>query len=256
MRDPDFEPEIVPRQLRRRPRKVSSARRFTPLRVADLVALALAAGATLVVVLNATALQGVRHPAPLFVKPQAATTPPAAAGKRAAPVVPAAPLLDPSPAVVPVPQPRPAAVPSRSRTDLVLDVQRELAARGFYDGAVDGTLSPRTTQAIREFEQVQGVRVVGEANEVVLALVRRAAPKSEIITGSIRLQETKPGRVIEVQRTLANYGYGPLRINGQRDAETRAAVERFEKSRELPVTGEVSERLVRELAVFTGTPLE
>lgn len=255
MRDPDFEPEIVPRQLRRRPRKASSARRFTPLRVADLVALALAAGATLVVVLNATALQGARHPAPLFVKPQAANTP-AAAVKRAAPVVPAAPLLDPSPAIVPVPQPLPAAVPSRSRTDLVLDVQRELAARGFYDGAVDGTLSPRTTQAIREFEQVQGVRVVGEANEVVLALVRRAAPKSEIITGSIRLQETKPGRVIEVQRTLANYGYGPLRLNGQRDAETRAAVERFEKSRELPVTGEVSERLVRELAVFTGTPLE
>jgi peptidoglycan hydrolase-like protein with peptidoglycan-binding domain len=256
VRDPDFEPEIVPRQPRRRPRKAGRTRRFTTLRVADFVAATVAAGAILVVVLNATALQGARHPAPLFVKPQAATTPPPAAAKRAAPVVPAAPLLDPSPAVVPVPQPRPAAAPSRSRTDLVLDVQRELAARGFYDGAVDGALSPRTTQAIRAFEQAQGVRVAGDANEVVLAQIRRAAPNAEIITGSIRPQETKPGRVLGVQRALANYGYGPLRITGQRDAETRAAIERFEKSRELPVTGEVSERLVRELAVFTGSPVE
>ena len=256
MRDPDFEPEIVPRQPRRRPRKSERVRRFTPLRVADFVLVAVAAGATLVVVLNATVLQGAHHPAPLFVKPQAATTPPASVVKRAAPVVPTAPVLDLSPAVVPVPQPRPAAAPSRSRTDLVLDLQRELAARGYYDGAVDGALSPRTTQAIREFEQTQGAYVAGEANEVVLAQIRRAVPKSEIITGSIRPQETKPGRVIAVQRTLANYGYGPVRINGQRDAETRAAVERFEKSRDLPVTGEVSERLVRELAAFTGTPLE
>ena len=253
MRDPDFEPEIVPRHPRRRPRKSGRTRRFTPLRVADLVALAVAAGATLLVVLNATALQGARHPAPLFVKPQAAA--PAPAVKRAAPVVPSTPLLDPSPAVTPVPQPRPAVAPSRSRTDLVHDLQRELAARGFYDGAVDGDLSPRTSQAIRAFEQAQGIRVAGEANEVVLAQIRGAAPKSEI-TGSIRPQETKPGRIIGVQRALATYGYGPVRINGRRDAETRAAVERFEKSRELPVTGEVSERLVRELAAFTGTPLE
>ena len=255
MRDPDFEPEIVPRQPRRRPRKSGRARRFTPLRVADLMAGAVAAGAILVVVLNATALQGARHPAPLFVKPQAANVP-APVVKRAAPVIPSAPLLDPSPLVVPVPQPRPAAAPSRSRTDLVLDVQRELAARGFYDGAVDGALSPRTTQAIREFEQTQGVRVAGEANEVVLAQIRRAAPKSEIITGSIRPQEVKPGRVIGVQRALANYGYGPVRLSGERDAETRAAIERFEKSRDLPVTGEVSERVVRELAAFTGAPVE
>lgn len=255
MRDPDFEPEIVPRQPRRRPRKGGRARRFTPLRVADFMAVAVAAGAILVVVLNATALQGARHPAPLFVKPQAANVP-ASMVKRAAPIIPSAPLLDPSPLVIPVPQPRPAAAPSRSRTDLVLDVQRELAARGFYDGAVDGALSPRTAQAIREFEQTQGVRVAGEANEAVLAQIRRAAPKSEIITGSIRPQEMKPGRVIGVQRVLANYGYGPVRLSGQRDAETRAAIERFEKSRNLPVTGEVSERVVRELAAFTGTPLE
>jgi peptidoglycan hydrolase-like protein with peptidoglycan-binding domain len=255
VRDPDFEPEIVPRLPRRRPRKPARGRRFTPLRVADIVALAVAAGATLIVVINATALQGARHPAPLFARPQAAVTQPAPVVKRAVPAAPV-PLLDPAPTAVPVPQPRPAALPSRSRTDLVLDVQRELAARGFYDGAVDGSLSPRTTQAIREFEKAQGVQVAGEANEVVLAQIRRAAPKSEIITGSIRPQETKPGRMLEVQRRLASYGYGPLRITGQRDAETRAAVERFEKSRDLPVTGEVSERLARELAAFTGTPLE
>jgi peptidoglycan hydrolase-like protein with peptidoglycan-binding domain len=255
VRDPDFEPEIVPRQPRRRARRPARARRLTTLRVADFVALAVAIAATVIVVLNATALQGARHPAPLFVKPQAAGTPPALAQKRGAPLVPPAPILDPSPHAIPVPQPRPANASPRARTDLVLDVQRELAQRGYYDGAVDGSLSPRTTQAIREFEQAQGAAVTGEASETMLAAIRRAKPRSEV-TGSIRPQEAGSGRVLEVQRTLARYGYGPVRLSGKRDAETRAAIERFEQSRDLPVTGEVTYRLVRDLTAFTGVPLE
>ena len=40
------------------------------------------------------------------------------------------------------------------------------------------------------------------------------------------------------------------------DAETAAAIEKFERERKLPITGQASDRVVRELAAMTGRPLE
>jgi hypothetical protein len=40
------------------------------------------------------------------------------------------------------------------------------------------------------------------------------------------------------------------------DGPTHAAIEKFERQRKLPVTGQLSERVVRELAAMTGRPLE
>jgi peptidoglycan hydrolase-like protein with peptidoglycan-binding domain len=63
-------------------------------------------------------------------------------------------------------------------------------------------------------------------------------------------------RVIALQRALAEYGYGQIRPSGVMDAETQAAIEKFERERKLPITGQASERVVRELAAMTGRPLE
>lgn len=59
-------------------------------------------------------------------------------------------------------------------------------------------------------------------------------------------------RVMGVQRALAKLGYGPLKVNGTFGAETRAAIQRFERDRRLPVDGEISDRLVRELGAVSG----
>jgi hypothetical protein len=58
-----------------------------------------------------------------------------------------------------------------------------------------------------------------------------------------------------VQRALADFGYGQIKPNGVVDADTKAAIEKFEKERKLPVTGQLSERVVRELAAMTGRAL-
>ena len=63
-------------------------------------------------------------------------------------------------------------------------------------------------------------------------------------------------RVIALQRALAQYGYGQIKPTGIVDAETRAAIEKFERERRLPVTGQPSERVTRELAGLTGRPLD
>ena len=63
-------------------------------------------------------------------------------------------------------------------------------------------------------------------------------------------------RVIALQRALAQYGYGQIKPTGIVDAETRAAIEKFERERKLPVTGQASDRVVKELAGLTGRPLD
>jgi peptidoglycan hydrolase-like protein with peptidoglycan-binding domain len=62
--------------------------------------------------------------------------------------------------------------------------------------------------------------------------------------------------VAAVQRALTEYGYGQLKPTGVIGADTQAAIQRFERARKLPVTGQVSDRLVRELAATTGHPVE
>jgi peptidoglycan hydrolase-like protein with peptidoglycan-binding domain len=59
-----------------------------------------------------------------------------------------------------------------------------------------------------------------------------------------------------LQRALADYGYGQIKPTGIIDAETQAAIEKFERERKLPITGQVSENIARELAAMTGRPLE
>jgi peptidoglycan hydrolase-like protein with peptidoglycan-binding domain len=63
-------------------------------------------------------------------------------------------------------------------------------------------------------------------------------------------------RVAAVQRALAAYGYGQLKPTGAVGADTLAAIEKFERQHKMPVTGQVSERLLRELAAAIGHAVE
>jgi Putative peptidoglycan binding domain len=70
------------------------------------------------------------------------------------------------------------------------------------------------------------------------------------------VQVTGSRRVAAVQRVLTEYGYGQLRATGTIGADTQAAIQKFERERKLPVTGQVSDRLVRELAAMIGHPID
>ena len=69
-------------------------------------------------------------------------------------------------------------------------------------------------------------------------------------------QSTGSRRVAAIQRALTEYGYGQLKPTGTIGADTQAAIQKFERERKLPVTGQVSDRLARELGAMTGRPLE
>ena len=70
------------------------------------------------------------------------------------------------------------------------------------------------------------------------------------------VQITGSRRVAAVQRALTEYGYGQLKATGTIGTDTQAAISKFERDRRLPVTGQVSERLVRELSAVIGHPID
>jgi peptidoglycan hydrolase-like protein with peptidoglycan-binding domain len=59
-----------------------------------------------------------------------------------------------------------------------------------------------------------------------------------------------------VQRALTEYGYGQLKPTGVIGTDTQAAIQKFERDRKLPVTGQLSDRLIKDLVVLTGRPIE
>jgi peptidoglycan hydrolase-like protein with peptidoglycan-binding domain len=250
---------------------------------------AIGAFATIAILSNVLFMQSGSHPAPMFKNAFVPTKPAKDAFVPAKPVkdalVPTKPVeaADNTPAPAMIPRPRPAdsaATPapakvtpasgSRTPGEIIGDIQRELVRRGYYDGVVDGLYGPKTDAAIRDFEQAAGLKPSTEPNEALLqAMVRSPAKLSKAPLPSAAAARPIPGRaevaverpapskrVIALQRALAEYGYGQIRPSGIMDAETQSAIEKFERERKLPITGQASERVVRELAAMTGRPLE
>lgn len=234
---------LLLRTLRRRPRDSIG-----------VVVAAIAAGA---IVINALWLQPSAHPAPIFPTSWRPVSSSDTTGS-VAPMVPR-----PRPAELAAPK---AEVPValRTKAQIVSDIQRELARRKFYEGPVDGVYGAKTDAAIRDFEHAAGLKASVEPDETLLRTIARSAvqaPPAPPAAAPKRNASTSPTaasskRVVAVQRALADFGYGQVAPTGIGDPATKTAIERFERERKLPVTGQVSDRLVRELAAMTGRPLE
>ncbi len=251
----------------------------------DSLAVIAAAAVVTAIAVNGLFLQKGPHPAPIF------------------PIKPLPVVGSESTNAISLPRPRPAEPdalrrePGRPRTEIVTDIQRELARRGYYDGAADGVYGAKTDAAIRDFEQVAGLKPSTELGETLLAAIMRAGAKPKALPPAAAArkdpiadliaqrpvqqaatqpqpvppaplpqprQEPAPSlaslqvspKVLPVQRALSDFGYGQIRPTGLYDADTKLAIQRFERDRRLPITGEMSDRVLRELAALTGRPLD
>jgi hypothetical protein len=72
---------------------------------------------------------------------------------------------------------------------------------------------------------------------------------------SITAMLAPPRYVMAVQRALSDFGYGQIRPTGQFGPQTRIAIETFERQHRMPVTGQISEPLLRALSTMTGETL-
>jgi len=212
----------------------------------EFVGVVMATVAIFAIWINALYLQKGPHPAPIF-----ATRP---LLKQEAPVAPTRMAAPSNIASDPAAQ---------SRAQLISDIQRELNRRGFYDGAVDGIWGAKTDAATRDFIHAAGLKINPDVSDGLLRVIvaskvqnNRAVAPEPARKDPIAELIAPTKRVLAIQRALADFGYGQIKPTGTYDAETRTAIEKFERDHRLPVTGQVSDRFVRELAAMTGRPLE
>jgi peptidoglycan hydrolase-like protein with peptidoglycan-binding domain len=227
----------------------------------DVVGCVIGLSATIIILVNVLFLQSGPHPAPM-VKSSLLRVALTGTNDRTAGAL---PRPRPVAAVAPTKTDPP---PTRPAVEIISEIQRELTRRGFYDGAVDGQYGPKTDAAIRDFEHATGLKPSAEPSDVLLRAIKTSPSNSAKTTGSTarRAQPVRNDpiaeilapskRVLAVQRALAEFGYAQIRPTGVLDPETQAAIERFERKRKLPITGNVSDRVTRELAAITGRPLE
>jgi len=213
----------------------------------EFVGVVMTSAAVFAIFINALFLQRGPHPAPIFATP--------------APVAQAAPVALPRPRAA-VPAATPATV-ARSQAQIIGDIQRELGHKGFYDGTVDGIWGAKTDAAARDFVQAAGLKIKAEANEGLLhaivtssTMAQGARAPAPVRADPIAALIAPTKQVQAIQRALADFGYGQLSATGVYDPQTKAAIEKFERDRRLPVTGQISDDLVRELSAMTGRPLE
>jgi hypothetical protein len=192
----------------------------------DTLAFLVLVGAASAVVVNSVYLQHGPHPAPIFAVhplPVAAARATAAETQRLR----ASDLAPPRREAVELPRARPATAPAAPHKDVIAELLAENPAAPPHAAPAHQPAAPPTHQA--------------------------AAPSAPAPpTRSLALPSRQ---VLAVQQALSEYGYGQIKPTGIYDAETRAAVERFERDRKLPVTGELSETVKRELTKVTGRDL-
>ena len=210
----------------------------------EFVGILMAVAATVAIFVNALVLQKGPHPAPIFATRPFAT-----------------PLPRPHPMSAPAPAPD---ADAHSQAQIVTEIQRALAGRGFYQGAVDGIWGAKTDLAARQFAQAAGLTIDPAPSENLLhAIVTAKAASPQAPPGAgppssdqIAALIAPSKRVLAIQRALADFGYGQIKPTGVVDDEMRAGIERFERDQGMPVDGQVSDRFVRALAAMTGRPLD
>jgi hypothetical protein len=210
----------------------------------DMVAGALAFAAVSAIVANALWLQAGRHPAPLFgtvVNLPAVASTPANLLPRPRPVEADVPVLESKPAELKASDLR--ATDPKTSDPKTSDPK---------------TSDPKTSDPKISDPKISDPKISDPMGNLVKAT--STAP----ITNSIpRPPASIPGdagsgsrRVAAVQRALTEYGYGQLKPTGTVGSDTQAAIQKFERTRKLPVTGQMSDRLVRELTATIGHPID
>ena len=190
----------------------------------DVIAGLLAAAAICAILANALFLQAGRHPSPMFGSVVTLPAPQAAV-------------------VSPLPRPRPVeAEPPEIRPVEVRGAEpRHIEIRSADPKGDSRNPDPMANLVVKS----TGAPTAAPANV--------ARPPASIPATA---QSAGARRVAAVQRALTQYGYGQLKPTGAVGADTQTAIAKFERDRKLPVTGQMSDRLVRELTAMIGHPID
>ena len=192
----------------------------------DMLAGLLAAAAICAILANALFLQAGRHPSPMFGSVVTLPAPQAAV-------------------LSPLPRPRPVELASEPPEIRPVEVR----------GADPKHVEIRSADPRGDSKNPDPLAnlVVKSTGAPTAAPANVARPPAPIPATA---QSAGARRVASVQRALTQYGYGQLKPTGAVGSDTQAAISKFERDRKLPVTGQMSDRLVKELTAMIGHPID
>ncbi|HEY0883287.1 MAG TPA: peptidoglycan-binding protein [Archangium sp.] len=126
-----------------------------------------------------------------------------------------------------------------ARGPAVQELQRLLAAAGFYGKKIDGQFGPVTTAAVKAFQKKFGLTVDGYAGPKTLAALRKAtAPNTTPASAGGKLVRGATGPAVEqLQTLLRKAGHYHGNIGGTFGPQTEAAVKAFQARHGLTVDG-------------------
>jgi peptidoglycan hydrolase-like protein with peptidoglycan-binding domain len=139
---------------------------------------------------------------------------------------------------------------------LVTAIQRELIARGYAPGPVDGKLRDETRKAISAFEKDKGLPVTGSPTDELLRQIILGETLIGEADGAPPTGASQPSAgdpvVKKVQQVLADLGYAPGPIDGGMSRDTERAIIAFQRDRKLKPSGRVTPELLAEIKRVTG----
>jgi peptidoglycan hydrolase-like protein with peptidoglycan-binding domain len=150
--------------------------------------------------------------------------------------------------------PRKPAPPPPAR--VIRAIQRELQLRGYTEEPATGDLSLSMRAAIVAYEFDEGMPLTGEASEAILKSLIFARAEGRAEPKSAARFEQRRALIAEVQHMLSAMGYAPGPADGRLDDETRNAIRRFEGDRHLSADGQLNERVLLEIVIAAGRPIE
>jgi hypothetical protein len=221
---------------RRRARAVAveaEAERGLPMRILlhspkDFVAGVLAFAAVSAIVANALFLQAGHHPSPMFGSVVAM---PATGSSTASPL----------------PRPRPAELATKP-AETSPQESRPAELKPVEIKAAEPKAAEPKASELKAADPLANLVKATAATPATANVPRPPAPIPAAVSAS--------RRVAAVQRVLTEYGYGQLKPTGTVGSDTQAAIQKFEREHKLPVTGQLSDRLVRDLAAMAGHSID
>jgi peptidoglycan hydrolase-like protein with peptidoglycan-binding domain len=123
-------------------------------------------------------------------------------------------------------QPQPSTYTQPQPSAAVRDAQQRLRVLGLYAGAIDGIWGPDTQAAVERFQRNRGLEVTGDLNQVTTSALQAAPPASATVR--------------DAQQRLSALGFYNGAVDGVFGPDTRIALERFQRSRGLTVTGDLN----------------
>jgi len=139
--------------------------------------------------------------------------------------------------------------------DTVRSLQQALAKAGVsVRGGADGIFGPATTQALKSFQQSQGLNPSGVVDDATVAALQNPKPPTSPTSndggGGYAVFGEKGTRVVQLQAALVNAGMSVRGgVDGDFGAGTAAAVMDFQRAHGLNVTGKVNEATANALAL-------